>query len=101
LPLNKPLTVTDIPFLSPHVVTALIAHRSVTPSRRTSTFSASNFFPLTNTLPNSVTVPDADADPLPDPLADTEGAPSLPQAVSIPATPITQTKRTTQNEVLM
>jgi hypothetical protein len=52
-------------------------------------------------LPNSVTVPDADADPLPDPLADTEGAPSLPQAASNPATPITLIKRTTQNEVLM
>lgn len=47
----------------------------------------SNRLPLTNTLPKPVMAPDADADPLPDPLADTAGGPSLPQALNSPANP--------------
>jgi hypothetical protein len=59
------------------------------PSCRTSIFSVSNFFPLTNMLPNPVTVPDADADalpPAPPALADADGEPSL-QALKNPANP--------------
>jgi hypothetical protein len=61
------------------------------PSCRTSTFSVSNFFPLTKILPNPVTVPEAEADPLPlapPALADADGDPSL-HALNNPANPTT------------
>ena len=66
---------------------------------------ASNRFPLTITLPKPVIVPDADAEPLPDPipepLADTEGAPSFPQAARSQASPIMLTRLKIHRDVFM